>query len=87
MYNVILGRPTLNKIGAIISTTYLTMKFFTDKGEIATVRADQVVARKCYNASLEVTNKKKENKEEVQPLSSSKVTLGDLDVRRGKEEG
>ena len=31
-YNANLGRPTLNKIKAIISTTYLTMKFFTDNG-------------------------------------------------------
>ena len=57
------------------------MKFFIDKGEIATVRADQAAARKCYNASLEVTKKKKEDKEEVQPLSLSKVMLVDLDVR------
>lgn len=43
-YNVILGRPTLNKIGAIISTTCLTMKFFTDNGEIAIMKVDQVVS-------------------------------------------
>ena len=40
-YNAILSRPTLNKIGAIVSTACLTMKFFTDDGDIATVRADQ----------------------------------------------
>ena len=63
-YNAIFGRPTLNKIRAIISIACLTMKFFTDDGEIVTVRADQVAARKCYNARLEIT-KKKEIKEEV----------------------
>ena len=62
-YNVILGRPTLNKIGAIISTTCLTTKFFADDGEIATVRAKQVAAQRCYNASLEIV--KKELKAEV----------------------
>ena len=53
-YNVILRRSTLNKIGAIISTTCLMMKFFTNKGEIAMIRADQAVARLCYNASMEI---------------------------------
>ena len=64
-YNVILGCLTLNKISSIISATYLTIKFFTDNGEIATVRADQVATHKCYNVSLEVAKKKKEVKEEV----------------------
>ena len=44
-YNVNLGRPALSKIGAIISMTCLTMKFFTGNGEIAIVKADQVAAR------------------------------------------
>ena len=43
-YNVILGRPTLNKIGAIIFMARLTMKFFTDNGEITTVKVDQAAA-------------------------------------------
>ena len=78
-YNVILGRPTLNKIGAIVSTACLTMKFFADDGEIATVKADQAVAWRCYNASLEIV--KKEPKAEVsRPPSSSNVMLIDLDV-------
>ena len=51
-YNVILGRPTLNKIRAIISIACLTMKFFIDNGEIAIVRVDQAVVHCCYTASL-----------------------------------
>lgn len=39
-YKVILGRMTLNEIGAIVSIACLTMKFFTYDGEIATLRAD-----------------------------------------------
>ena len=39
-YNMILGRPTLNKIGVIISIACLTMKFFTNNGEITTVSAN-----------------------------------------------
>ena len=63
------------------------MKFFTDKGEIATVKADQVAAHKCYNASLEVTKKKKEDKEEIWPPSLSKVMLVDLDARWREGKG
>ena len=43
-YNTILGRSSLNKIRAIISTPHLLMKFLTNKG-IGQVRADQQVAR------------------------------------------
>ena len=50
-YNAILGRPSLNRIGAIVSTPHLLMKFPTNKG-IRQVRADQQVARRCYIASL-----------------------------------
>ena len=57
------------------------MKFFTDDGEIASIKANQVAARKCHNASLEVTKKKREDKEGVQPLNSSNVMLVDLDAK------
>lgn len=69
-YNVILSGLTLNKVQAIISTTCLTIKFFTDNGEIATVKADQVVAHHCYNTSLEI---QKVKKEEPRILSTLRV--------------
>ena len=53
-YNVILGSPTLNKIGAIIFMACLIIKFFTNNREIAIVRADQAVAHQCYNVSLKI---------------------------------
>ena len=80
---MILGRPTLNKIGAVISTTCLTMKFFTDKGEIIAVKADQVTARRCYNASLEIQRQQKEvSQGNVRPPNASKVMMVDLDTRK-----
>jgi len=36
-YNALLGRSSLNKLGAIVSTPHLAMKFPTEKGEIATI--------------------------------------------------
>ena len=81
-YNVILGRPTLNKTRAIISIACLTMKVFTDKVKIATTRADQAVARRCYNASMEIQKPKKGEFENCsRPPSLSKVMVIDLDAR------
>jgi len=40
-YNVLLGRSSLNKLGAIVSTPHLAMKFPTEKGEISTVYVNQ----------------------------------------------
>jgi len=44
-YNALLGHPSLNKLGAIVSTPYLAIKFPTDRGGEATVYADQRTAR------------------------------------------
>jgi hypothetical protein len=49
-YNVIIGRPALNKLKAITST-YLMMKFPTKNG-IRELKGNQIVERKCYNISL-----------------------------------
>ncbi|XP_022897821.1 uncharacterized protein LOC111411533 [Olea europaea var. sylvestris] len=46
-YNVILGRPLLNKVKAIVSTFHLAMKFPTSHG-VGVVRENQAAARQCY---------------------------------------
>ena len=50
-YNVIIGRPTLNKWKAAISTYCLKVKFPTYSG-VGEVKGDQVLARECYHAVL-----------------------------------
>ena len=50
-YNVIIGRPTLNKWRAATSTYYLKVKFPTDNG-VDEVKRDQVLARECYHVVL-----------------------------------
>ena len=50
-YNVIIGRPTLNKLRAITSTYHLLVRFPTEHG-IGELRGDQATARECYFASL-----------------------------------
>ena len=46
-YNVIIGRPTLNKWKAATSTYCLKVKFLTDN-EVNKVKRDQVLAKECY---------------------------------------
>ena len=50
-YNVIIGRPTLNKWKAATSTYCLKVKFPTDNG-VGEVRGDQILARECYQTIL-----------------------------------
>ena len=50
-YNIILGRPALNRLRAATSTYYLNVKFPTTHG-VGEIRGDQVLARKCYQAAL-----------------------------------
>ena len=53
VYNGILGRPTLNSWKAATSTYHLMIKFLIDYG-IGELRGDQVAARECYIAMLEM---------------------------------
>ena len=50
-YNVIIGRPTLNKWKAATSTYCLKVKFPTDNG-VGEVKGDQILARECYQVVL-----------------------------------
>ena len=53
LYNVIIGRPALNRWKAATSTYYLKVKFQTEYG-VGEVKGDQVIARECYQAVLAV---------------------------------
>ena len=52
-YNVILGRPTLNSWNAVTSTYHLMIKFPTDY-DVGELQGDQVAARECYIAMMEI---------------------------------
>ena len=46
-YNIILGRPALNRLRIATSTYYLKVKFPTGHG-VGEIRGDQVLAKECY---------------------------------------
>ena len=50
-YNVIIGRPILNRWKVATSTYCLKVKFSTNDG-VGEVRGDQILARECYQAVL-----------------------------------
>ena len=52
-YNAILGQPTLSSWKAVTSTYHLMIKFPTDYG-VGELRGDQVAARECYIAMMEI---------------------------------
>ncbi|XP_020209685.1 uncharacterized protein LOC109794654, partial [Cajanus cajan] len=51
-YSILIGRPTLNKLGAIVSTPHLKVKYPLPSGAVGVLKVDQEVARKCYGDSL-----------------------------------
>ncbi|RDY12071.1 hypothetical protein CR513_03183, partial [Mucuna pruriens] len=52
-YNIIIGRPALNRLGAVVSTYHLCMKFPVGR-KVASIWADSKLARRCYEDSLKI---------------------------------
>ncbi|XP_072063917.1 uncharacterized protein [Arachis hypogaea] len=71
-YNIIMGRKTINDLGATISTKLLVLKFITDEGSVGSIKGDLKMAVAYDHASLSLRKKSKE---------ASGVFLADLDAR------
>ena len=77
-YNVPLGRPLLNTLGA--------MKFPSPSGDILTVHCDQRLARECYMASLRPQLPIQQTNHIERPPGSGIALSGeDLDPRVGRD--
>ncbi|MED6161520.1 hypothetical protein PIB30_061513 [Stylosanthes scabra] len=50
-YNKILGRPTMYKVKAIMTTSIHTRKFITDDDEVEVLREAKLEAKKCHIAT------------------------------------
>ena len=80
-YNVIIGRPTLNRSKAATSTYCLKVKFSIENG-VSEVKGDQVLAMECYQAMLAAKEKHTlviEEKEEdkVEALETMELVEGE----------
>ena len=51
-YNILLGRPALNRLNAVASTRHMKMKLSDLSGKVIVIKSDQEEARKCYENSL-----------------------------------
>ena len=51
-YNILLGRPALNRLNAVSSTRHMKMKLPDLSGKVIVIKSDQEEARKCYENSL-----------------------------------
>jgi hypothetical protein len=96
-YKAILGRPTLNHLGAIVSTIHLAMKFHGEDGSVITVRGKGSDARRCYQESLKITKTpvepaeihegKGKNKMERRDFpQEAGIMMNNLDPRADSEE-
>jgi len=51
-YDLLLGRPFLNRSGVVSSTRHMKMKLLSLDGGVITVKSYQKTTRKCYETSL-----------------------------------
>ena len=91
-YNAILRRPTFNSWKAVTSTYHLMIKFPTDYG-VEELRGNQVTARECYIAMLEMDDHQqtmciKEQRAITEPIEElEEVTLDESKPKRTTRMG
>ncbi|XP_072084305.1 uncharacterized protein [Arachis hypogaea] len=83
-YNVILGRPFLNKFAAIVSTLHLCVKFPVQDNVVATIHGDLQEARQSYNTSLKPL--KKVGQSQINSIKSEQIIPAELDPRADFED-
>ncbi|XP_057247193.1 uncharacterized protein LOC130589711 [Beta vulgaris subsp. vulgaris] len=77
-YNVIMGRPTMNKIKVAISVYQLLLQYETDDGQVGKIYGDQQTARECYINSFrtKAPEEKKEKKRKREEPAEIPAGLG-----------
>jgi len=51
-FNILLGHSAINKLGAVVSSVHMKIKYPSDNGQVGVIRLNRREARKCYEASL-----------------------------------
>ena len=77
-YNILLGRPALNRLRAVSSTHHMKMKLPDLSGKVIVIKSDQEEARKCYENSLK-TKRGVVMVIERPPVSDSRMELEPLE--------
>ncbi|MCH91547.1 hypothetical protein A2U01_0012474, partial [Trifolium medium] len=92
LYQCILGRTTIADLLAVSSTAHLKMKYYTNKGQVATLHGDIEAARRCFEAATKwhsyigkAPSSSKKPKSAPQPPAPN-VSSVDLDSRYSKKE-
>jgi hypothetical protein len=80
-YNIIIGRPAFNALGAAMSTLYLAIKYPLENRGVGTLRGDQAVARQCYESSRKIKNPPSPEEQRQMEHNSNMVEAVDLDPR------
>lgn len=57
-FNIILGRPTIDSLGVVISTQHLVLKYSLPRGLFGTIQGDQQITQEGYQNSLEIEKEK-----------------------------
>ncbi|XP_058787909.1 uncharacterized protein LOC131662207 [Vicia villosa] len=90
IYQCILGRPTLAELIVVPLTVHLKLKYYTAKGQVATLHGDIKAARRCFEASAKgLSSIKAVVQAGAEPNKSmSRIDTIDLDSRfRKQSEG
>jgi len=51
-YNILLGRPALNRLKGVLSARHMKLKLPDLSGRVIVIKSDQKEAKKCYENSL-----------------------------------
>ncbi|MCH80166.1 hypothetical protein A2U01_0000929 [Trifolium medium] len=92
LYQCILGRTAIPDLLAVPSTAHLKMKYYTNKGKVATLHGDIEAVRRCFEAATKGHNyidKAPSSSKRPKPtlqLPAPNVSSIDLDNRYSKKE-
>jgi hypothetical protein len=64
-YNIIIGRPTFNLLGAFLSTKFLVIKYPLEHEKVGIIRGDPKIARECYHNSLKTQKGNRRDEEKA----------------------
>ena len=82
-YNMLLGRPSLNRLGVVASTRHMKMKLPSLEGGVIVIKSDQKAARKCYENILK--NKRGINVVTIQAHGPDRTTRTEVSSERRPE--